>query len=104
MENENASLEMMRAQAAVAAKTLGFLANPHRLLLLCALVEGEKNAGALQAICGLSQSATSQHLARLRKDGVVAVRRYQQQALYRLQDPAIARLLTALHEIYCPKE
>ena len=104
MENENDPLEIMRSQAAVAAKTLGFLANPHRLVLLCALVEGEKNAGTLQAICGLSQSATSQHLARLRKDGVVIVRRFQQQALYRLQDPVMARLLTTLHDIYCPKE
>jgi DNA-binding transcriptional ArsR family regulator len=104
MDSEIIPLEMMRTQAAVAAKTLGFLSNRHRLVLLCALVEGEKNAGALQAACGLSQSATSQHLARLRKEGVVTVRRYQQQMLYRLQDPAVARLLTALHDIYCPKE
>jgi DNA-binding transcriptional ArsR family regulator len=104
MENDDALLESMRRQAGVAAKTLGFLSNPHRLLLLCALVEGEKNAGTLQSICGLSQSATSQHLARLRNEGVVAVRRHQQQALYRLQNPSIARLLEALHDIYCRQE
>ena len=104
MKDEAPALKEMRMQATLAAKALRFLSNPHRLVLLCALVEGEKNAGTLQSICGLTQSATSQHLARLRKDGVVTVRRYQQQALYRLQDPFIAQLLTALHNIYCPKE
>jgi DNA-binding transcriptional regulator PaaX len=43
-------------------------------------------------------------LARLRNEGVVAVRRHQQQALYRLQNPSIARLLEALHDIYCRQE
>jgi DNA-binding transcriptional ArsR family regulator len=104
MENTTLTADTLRAQAHHAAHTLRFLANPHRLMLLCALVEGEQNATALQALCGLSQSATSQHLARLRKQGIIVVRRYKQQSLYRLHDPTVAKLLHALYTIYCPQQ
>jgi DNA-binding transcriptional ArsR family regulator len=53
---------------------------------------------------GLSQSALSQHLARLRADGLVATRRAGQTIHYRLADPKAARLLAVLRDLYCPPE
>jgi ArsR family transcriptional regulator len=66
------------------------------------LVEGELPAGVLQRSSGLSQSALSQHLARLREDGLVATRREGQSIYYRLADAKAERLLQALAAIYCP--
>ena len=71
----------LQPRADEAAALLRVLANPHRLLILCALVEGERSVGQLQARLALSQSALSQHLARLREAGVVVTRRAAQPAL-----------------------
>lgn len=51
----------------------------------------------------LSQSALSQHLARLREDGVVTFRREAQTMFYQIADAKAARLLGLLHDIYCPE-
>jgi DNA-binding transcriptional ArsR family regulator len=67
-------------------------------------VDGERTAGDLVARSGLSQSALSQHLAKLRAEGLVATRREAQAIFYRLDDPKAARLLGVLHEIYCRRK
>jgi len=90
------------ARAAEAAALLKALAHEARLMVLCQLLEGEHSAGALQAASGLSQSALSQHLARLREEGLVATRREAQTIYYSLADPSVMRVLEALAEIYCP--
>lgn len=96
---------MLQQNAAGAARLLGLLANEKRLLLLCLLVaEGEMTVGALASAVGLSQPALSQHLARLRAEGLVATRRAAQAIHYRLADPKAARLLTLLHDLYCLPE
>ena len=59
----------------VAVNLLKALSNEKRLQIICALYQGEKNVGELEKIVGLSQSALSQHLARLRRDGIVNTRR-----------------------------
>ena len=71
-------------------------------MVLCQLAEGEHSAGALQQGSGLSQSALSQHLARLREEGLVATRREAQTIYYRLADPKAERILVTLAAIYCP--
>ena len=71
-------------------------------MVLCQLVEGEHSAGALQRGSGLSQSALSQHLAKLREEGLVATRREAQTIFYRLADPKAARVIETLAAIYCP--
>lgn len=82
--------------------TLRLLANEKRLLVLCRLaIAGEMSVGGLAEAVGLSQSALSQHLARLRADGLVATRRDAQTLHYRIADPRIRRLLEALYGIYC---
>ncbi len=89
-------------QAAAAAAMLKLLANEKRLLILCRLVGGaEVSVGELAIRVGLSQSALSQHLARMREEGLVATRRESQTIYYRLADPRASALLTKLKDIYC---
>ena len=90
------------ARAGEAAALLKALAHEARLMVLCQLVAGEQSVGALQEGSGLSQSALSQHLARLREEGLVATRREAQTIYYRLAEPKVARLLDTLAQIYCP--
>lgn len=100
--NAAMSYDNMAANAAEAAGLLKLLANEKRLLVLCRLAElGEAPVGALAGDVGLSQSALSQHLARLREDGLVAPRREAQTVLYRIADPRAEQVLATLHAIFC---
>jgi ArsR family transcriptional regulator len=94
--------DQFAAKAGEAAALLKALAHEARLMVLCQLVEGEHSAGALQVSSGLSQSALSQHLAKLREEGLVATRREAQTIYYRLADPNVERVLATLAAIYCP--
>lgn len=87
-----------------AADLLRVLANEHRLEVLCALREGELSVGELTRRVGLSQSALSQHLARLRADGAVATRRVGQTIFYRIADDEVLALLAALAEVMKRRE
>ena len=96
-------IERLARQSAEAATVLRALANQQRLLILCHLSgAGELSVSALQARMELSQSALSQHLARLREEGLVAFRRDAQTLFYRIADERASRLLGLLHELYCP--
>lgn len=97
-------LAAFKASASDAARLLRALANERRLMILCQLGERERCVGELQPLVGLSQSALSQHLAVLRADGVVATRREGQTIWYRIADPAAAKVVTTLAEIFCPPE
>ena len=89
--------------AAEAVGLLKALASEPRLLVLCYLAEtGEMSAGDLTEQVGLSQSALSQHLARMREDGVLATRREAQTIFYRIADPAALRVIQTLAELFCP--
>jgi ArsR family transcriptional regulator, virulence genes transcriptional regulator len=96
------SPDVFAAKAGEAAALLKALAHEARLMVLCQLAEGERSAGALLQVSGLSQSALSQHLARLREEGLVATRREAQTIHYRLADPKAERVLATLAAIYCP--
>lgn len=96
-------LTRLQDKAAEAARLLRLLANEKRLLILCLLIaRGEMDVTSLAAEVELSQSALSQHLAKLREDGLVAFRRESQTLHYRLEDPRAARVLTTLKDIFCP--
>src|SRR3954469_20551380 len=98
-------LAALEAKAAEAARMLRLLANERRLLVLCHLAgAGEMTVGALAEVVGLSQPALSQHLAKLREDGLLATRKEAQAVFYRLIDPRAARLLDVLRDIYCQPE
>jgi DNA-binding transcriptional ArsR family regulator len=91
----------MEARAEEVSALLTLMANPKRLLILCRLAEGERSVGALAAAVGLSQSALSQHLARLREAGVVATRREGQSIFYRLADERVRAVMDALYAVFC---
>jgi len=93
-------LAELGARAASAARLLKLLASEQRLILLCRLFEGECSVGELAETAALAQSAASQHLARLRAEGVVSTRREGQTIYYRLEDPATIRMLDTLCDIY----
>jgi ArsR family transcriptional regulator len=92
----------LKVRAAEVAGLLRTLANDRRLMILCRLVEcGEATVGELARAVALSQSALSQHLARLREDGLVVFRRDAQTLWYRIADPRTEDLLATLHRLYC---
>lgn len=99
-----ASFIKKEAHAQAAAQLLRSMANPHRLMLLCALVEGEKSVGALNELVPLSQSALSQHLAILREEQLVETRRESQSIFYRLTPGPIEALLDVLHRNFCDQD
>jgi DNA-binding transcriptional ArsR family regulator len=90
-------------KASQAASLLKLLANENRLLILCRLAQaGEVSVNDLADAVGLSQSALSQHLAKMREEGLVATRREAQTVYYRIANADAARLLSLLKNIYCP--
>jgi DNA-binding transcriptional ArsR family regulator len=91
----------MAAHAESASRMLKSLANAQRLRILCLLASEERSVGALNEMLDLSQSALSQHLARLREDGLVTTRREAQTIYYRLASIPAERLIKTLYDIYC---
>ena len=91
----------LKGNAARASKLLKALSNEHRLLILCQLVEGEKSVGEMEGLEPLSQSALSQHLARLRRDGLVSTRRDAQMIYYSLADDTVVEIIEVLYNAYC---
>ena len=94
-------VERMRQNAGAAARLLKTLANEQRLRVLCALVEGEVSVGELNQQLEISQSALSQHLAKLRDEGLVTTRRESRTIHYSLSDGAAREIIGTLHGIYC---
>ena len=93
-------LAILEEKTEKASALLKALANEKRLMIVCILCKGEKNVGELEQFVGLSQSALSQHLARLRRDGVVDTRREAQTIYYSIKDPSVPQLLACLCTIY----
>lgn len=91
----------MEGHAEAAARLLRSLANPHRLMVLCALSAGEMSVGELNAVVPLSQSALSQHLAVLREESLVSTRREGQTVYYSVPDSPALQILEVLHGAYC---
>jgi ArsR family transcriptional regulator len=92
----------METKVAEAATLLRAIANETRLRILCRLIEeNESTVGQLAATCGLSQSALSQHLGRLREEALVTTRRDGQAIWYSIGNPDIRRIIALLHAMYC---
>lgn len=86
-----------------AVDTLKAMANPKRLAILCRLGEGEVCVNDLSEEVGLSQSALSQHLAKLREQGLVSTRREQQTIFYRLDSHETETIIATLRKLYCER-
>ncbi|MDC7316011.1 metalloregulator ArsR/SmtB family transcription factor [Enterobacter ludwigii] len=96
-------LEQLQASARQAAALLKAMSNPRRLLILCMLCGTPgTSAGDLARATGLSPSATSQHLARMREEGLIDSTREAQRILYFIKNDAVHQLISTLKSLYCP--
>ncbi|WP_448204341.1 ArsR/SmtB family transcription factor [Azospirillum sp. sgz302134] len=91
----------LQLNARRASALLKAMSNERRLLILCYLVEGEKSVGELEDLVDLSQSALSQHLARLRRDKLVRTRRSAQNIYYSLNGHEAQTVMATLHGLFC---
>jgi DNA-binding transcriptional ArsR family regulator len=97
--NSKKTMRDLESRAGEAAELLKLLANDQRLIILCRLSEGEMSVSELGEHVSLAQSALSQHLAKLRGQGLVATRREGQNIYYRLANPTARKLVGALCEL-----
>jgi DNA-binding transcriptional ArsR family regulator len=92
---------IMESAANQASDLLKALSNRHRLLIICQLIDGEHSVGDLAEFLGLRDSTVSQHLALLRKDGLVSARRDAQTIYYSIASEPAREVLKALYQVYC---
>ena|SRR5579863_6275467 len=95
------NIAALRSKADLAANFLKVLANSRRLMIVCELLEGERSVGQIEKVVRLSQSALSQHLAKLRRARLVKTRRESQTIHYSLADPGVVKVVGALYDLYC---
>ena len=93
--------EIMERAADQASELLKALANRHRLLLICQLIDGERSVGELAEFLNLRDSTVSQHLALLRKDGLVSARREAQTIFYSSASEPARKVLKTLFQAFC---
>ncbi len=99
--SEESPARDLEAHAAAAESFLRSIANRHRLMVLCSLVEGEISAGELSRRLGLTQSNLSRHLGTLREEGLVATRREATTIYYRIASDRVRTILQTLHSMFC---
>jgi DNA-binding transcriptional ArsR family regulator len=97
------NIRSIKTDSARAAAFLKAVSNANRLMILCELKHGERSVSALEKVVPLTQSALSQHLAKLRAESLVTTRREAQTIYYALADDRIARLIDTLDELFCSK-
>lgn len=97
------TIEDLQTNARRASGLLKAMGNERRLLILCHLTMGERSVGELEKLVDLSQSALSQHLARLRHDGLVRTRRSAQNIYYSLNGEEAKAIMGTLHRLYCER-
>jgi len=93
--------DIMEQAADQASDLLKALSNRHRLLIICQLIDGERSVGELAAVLSLRDSTVSQHLALLRKDGLVAARRDGQTIYYSIASNPAREVLKTLYQVFC---
>lgn len=98
-----ADLEELRQHAESAAGLMQALSNPNRLMIMCALSQGEQCVSDLNEQLALSQSALSQHLAVLRNQGLVNTRRQAQTIFYSVAEGPAMDIVALLHQHFCGK-
>ncbi|MGL4600443.1 MAG: ArsR/SmtB family transcription factor [Plesiomonas sp.] len=104
MMNNTVEIESMEQNVARAVMLLKAMANEKRLFILCHLQDKEVSVGVLSERLNLSQSALSQHLAWLRRDGLVKTRKEAQTVFYSLSSHAVKEVISTLHRLYCVEQ
>jgi DNA-binding transcriptional ArsR family regulator len=98
---KNLPVEAFSERAGAAAEFLRSLASPHRLMILCTLMDGERSAGELADALDLMPSNLSQHLARLREEDLVETRREGTTIYYRLSSRRVEPIIRQLYRMFC---
>ena len=94
-------LQQLNESAEKASNFLKSVGNAQRLRLLCLMMEKERPVGELAEAVGLAQSAVSQHLARMRQEGLIKSRRDRQTIYYALADRKVVKLIKLLESLFC---
>jgi DNA-binding transcriptional ArsR family regulator len=94
-------LAVLRESAAQACALLKALANEDRLLLLCQLVQQERNVGELESLTGIRQPTLSQQLGVLRDEGLVTTRRDGKYVYYQMASFEVSQVMKTLSSLYC---
>lgn len=97
-------MDRIQEHAGEAADFLKGLANPNRLMILCELADGEKCVAALIAATGIAQTSMSQHLSKLKDEGIVTFRREHRTLFYSIRHDSVMRIMNVLHDTFCNKK
>jgi len=97
-------LKQMAQSAGRASNLMKTLGHKDRLMILCHLASGEKSVGQIADLLEISQSPLSQHLSRMRKEGLVDTRREAQTIYYSLKSGEASRIVEVLYELFCTPE
>ena len=103
-QNAEINPEQMAQSASRASSLMKTLGHKDRLMILCHLADGEKSVGQIADLLEISQSPLSQHLSRMRKEGLVDTRREAQTIYYSLKSGEAARIVEVLYEMFCAPE
>src|ERR1700737_5212703 len=98
---QKSASKVTREKAEAASSFMKILANPNRLMIACALLDGERSVGDLETDLGLRQPSLSQQLAELRESGVVEARREAKQVFYRISDQRAVALPAPPPHFFC---
>lgn len=102
---KDTQLHQLQESASLATKLLKSMSNSRRLLILCILIDRPgTSSGDLGQLTGLTPSATSQHLAKMREDGLIESERVAQRVNYSIKNEAIKKIINTLKDIYCPED
>lgn len=105
MKMNNTDLFRLQESASMAAALLKSMSNSSRLLILCTLIDRPgTSSGDLGQLIGLTPSATSQHLAKMKEDGLIVSERVAQRVNYFILDDAVKKVISTLKDIYCPED
>lgn len=91
----------MHENATNAASFMQGFASPHRLMILCQLADGEKSVSQLIDATGIAQTSMSQHLSKLKKEGLIDYRREHRTLYYKIVQKDVMAIITILYNIYC---
>ena len=100
-EAADIDLKQMARSADRASSLMKTLGHKDRLMILCHLADGEKSVGQIAGLLEISQSPLSQHLSRMRKEGLVDTRREAQTIYYSLKSGEASRIVEVLYELFC---
>ena len=103
MDISKLNVNEMRNNVERSAAFLKLLSNPTRLLVLCNLIESERCVGDLERDLDISQSALSQHLSKMRDEGIVKSEKQGQHVFYSISDSNVVDIINVLYKLFCKK-